>query len=180
MLLSQPISYVLDIMLPPNQEGQNIAAMMFQATYWLHPFLQYLPNIQLTPIWWNPNSTNMYLVVSCHTTISIFLVFISLLWCQIVLSFFFFFFVFNNFAFYFLRKIWQMRSFFWFLSFLLLHFDLCWWLSRNFFRFFFFFFFSFFASFSLEWRCFKVSHKINTKIFFKFFICMLGAEVIES
>ena len=119
----------------------------------------------------------MYLVVSCHTTISICLVFISLLWCQIVLSFFFFFFVFNNFAFYFLRKIWQMRSFFWFLSFLLLHFDLCWWLSRNFFRF--FFFFSFFASFSLEWRCFKVSHKINTKILFKFFICMLGAQVIE-
>ena len=89
MILSQPINYVLDIMLPPNQEGQNIAAMMFQATYWLHPFLQYLTNIQLTPIWWNPNSTNMYLVVSCHMTISICLVFISLLWCQIVLSFFF-------------------------------------------------------------------------------------------
>ena len=41
------------------------------------------------------------------------------------------------------------------------------------------FFFPFFASFTLEWCYFKVSHKINTKILFKFFICMLGAQVIE-
>ena len=61
------------------------------------------------------------------------------------------FFLFNNFACNFLRKIWKMGS-----------------LSLS------------FASFKLEQCCFKVSHKINTKFLFKFFIYMLGTQVIES